>query len=189
MDFQWLNQPDNFRQDGDIITVTAGKHTNLFNSASGSFKCNDFPFYYAQVSGDFLIRCKITPDFKNLYDLGSLVVYQDENTWIKFAFENADSGQPSMVSIVTRDFSDDCNGTPILIDGVWMQIVRGDNVFALHYSFDKVNWFLFRIFNLDISSEVMIGISAQAPIGEQCTVHFEGLEILKNPYSNLRELK
>lgn len=186
MEFQWRNQPEEFLQDGNRIVVTAGKGTNLFNSPGKHFKINNFPFYYINKIGDFVIRCKITPDFKALYDLGCIVVYDHEDKWIKFAYENSDAGHPAMVSVVTNETSDDCNGEKV--EGyAWMQIIRKGDEFALHYSKDKEHWSLVRIFRLEMSSEIKLGISAQCPLGENCNVLFEGLEILENAFQNIRK--
>jgi regulation of enolase protein 1 (concanavalin A-like superfamily) len=165
--------------------MIAAKETNLFNCPSGSFKFNNFPFYYKRYQGDFVVRCKITPEFKAMYDLGSIVVLENDNTWIKFAYENTDNGYPALVSVVTKDYSDDCNG--VRVEGsMWLQVVRKGNVFALHFSEDKEKWSLARIFRLDMSNEVYVGISAQCPLGAGCKVIFESLEICKNVWPNIR---
>jgi regulation of enolase protein 1 (concanavalin A-like superfamily) len=136
---------------------------------------------------NFVIRCKVSPEFKALYDLGSIVVYDNTNKWIKFAYENSDSGNPAMVSVITDGVSDDCNGEKIYEEGVWMQIIRKSNNFSLHYSKDKVAWTLVRIFQLDMKDEIKLGISAQSPMGDRCIVKFEDLEIMENAYINIRK--
>lgn len=186
MNFQLLNEPIRFECDNNVITMEAGRGTNLFNDMCSDYRDDYFPFYHVTQKGDFVVRCKISPEFKALFDLGCIIVYENTDKWIKFAFENADSGHPAMVSVITDGVSDDCNGEKIYEDGVWMQIIRIGNNFSLHYSKDKEVWTLVRIFRLDMTEEVKLGISAQSPIGDGCTVKFEGLEILENKYTNLR---
>lgn len=186
MEFQWRNQPEEFIQVENRFVVTVGKGTNLFNSPGKHFKINNFPFYHINKTGDFVIRCKITPDFKALYDLGCIVVYDHEDKWIKFAYENSDVGHPAMVSVVTDDTSDDCNGEKVE-SYAWLQIIRKGDEFALHYSKDKEHWYLVRIFRLVMNSEIKLGISAQCPLGDSCTVLFEELEIIENTYQNIRK--
>lgn len=186
MKFQIINNPVSYQCNDNNITIEAGKNTNLFNSLSNN-KYSDFPFYYVLIDEDFIIRCKIAPEFKATYDLGAIVIFENVDKWIKFAFENSDAGYPSMVSVVTNDVSDDCNGEKIDKNEVWMQVIRKDNNFALHYSIDKENWKLERIFRLDMNKEVKVGVSAQSPIGEGCIASFEGIEILDNNYTNIRK--
>lgn len=188
MDFQFMNKPAGFECHDNVIIMKAGSGTNLFNDMCSDYRSADFPFYYVLQKGDFVIRCRISPEFKACYDLGSIIVYDNQSKWIKFAFENSDSGHPAMVSVVTDGVSDDCNGEKIYEDGIWMQIIRRGSNFSLHYSKDKTVWTLVRIFHLDMNAEVKLGISAQSPTGDSCTVRFEGLEITENTYSNIRML-
>ena len=147
---------------------------------------HEFSFYAVRWKGDFVIRCKIEPSFHALYDQGDIIIFQDNDHWIKYAYENSDIGQPVMVSVVTNGVSDDCNGMP-MSGAVWMQITRQGNNFALHYSQDGIQWKLSRIFRLMLDDEVLVGISAQCPFGESCKVIFSNLELLPNTYTNIRK--
>ncbi len=172
----WQDKPDMVTMDGEHILMVAGRSTNLFNNPDGSGKDNAFPYYYMQVEGDFVATCQIEPTFKDTYDLGSIIVWENENKWIKFAYENTDCGYPAIVSVCTDGLSDDCNG-PAMNGPCWLQVSRKDNVFALHFSTDKQNWYMARIFNLDMAACVSVGISAQCPMGESCAVQFTGFEV------------
>ena len=188
MDFPLMNDAQ-ITIDGNRITMCAKGGTNLFNGVSGTWKDTTFPYCYKPVQGDFMVQCKVTPAFGALYDLGALVVYENENKWMKFAFENADTGAPAIVSIVTRDTSDDCNGEPIRKPTVWLRICRRENMFAMHYSTDSERWKLARICRLEMQEEVMVGVSAQCPTGHGCNVNFEYFEVTENPYQDIRNLK
>lgn len=187
MNLMLENNPKAFECRENGIMMEAGCGTNLFNDMCSDYRTADFPFYYAMQKGDFIIRCRITPEFKACYDLGSIVVYDNQNKWIKFAFENSDAGYPAIVSVITDEVSDDCNGVKINEKGIWMQIIRKGNNFSLHYSTDKKEWVLARIFHLNMSHEIKLGISAQSPMGDSCMVKFEGLEITDNIYTNIRK--
>ena len=107
--FTWMTLPESYNMEGDKIVVCAGKGTNVFDEPSGNFRDTNFPFYCEEWEGDFVLSAKINPVFNSLYDLGCLMVWQDEDKWIKFAYENSDAGFPSIVSVVTNEYSDDCN--------------------------------------------------------------------------------
>ncbi|MBQ7956272.1 MAG: DUF1349 domain-containing protein [Lachnospiraceae bacterium] len=188
MKFEMMNEAE-VKIDGEKISMRTKGGTNLFNGVSGTWKNTNFPFYYARIQGDFMVCSNITVDFQAVYDLGALVVFENENKWIKFAFENSDMGVPAIVSVVTRDTSDDCNGEPIQNDSVWLQICRQGSVFAMHYSIDKQNWKLARICRVDMQEEIMVGISVQCPTGNQCMAVFDELEIKDNLYEDIRNLK
>lgn len=187
MKFEQMNDAKVSIQENQII-MTARQGTNLFNGVSGTWKMSTFPYYYTKVSNDFLVRCKVAVDFKTVYDLGSLIIFENEDKWIKFAFEYSDMGTPAIVSIVTNETSDDCNGAPIEKKEVWLQICRQGDVFALHYSLDKENWKLARIARLHMQNEIMVGISTQCPSGDYCTAYFSEFELMDNPYQDIRKL-
>ena len=177
------------RYENEKMIIQAQKDTNLFNAMSGTWKCNTFPYCYTKMTGDFLVRCRVEAEFKSLYDLGALVIYENEDRWIKLAFENSDTGVPAIVSVVTEETSDDCNGQSIADNAVWLQICRQGDTFALHYSTDGLSWKLVRIFRLKMQEQVMVGISAQCPTGDGCAVSFSGVIIGENPYIDIRSLR
>lgn len=187
MNFQMINNPVSYQCKDNNLTIEAGRNTNLFNDMCSDYRCANFPFYHTLIDGDFVIRCKIIPEHKAIYDLGCIVVFENADKWIKFAFENADSGYPAMVSVITNGVSDDSNGEKMDNKEVWMQVIRKGNNFALHYSIDKENWKLVRIFKLDMNEQVKVGLSAQSPIGDGCSIRFEGIEITDNNYMNIRK--
>lgn len=186
--YEKMNGADVKIENNQII-MSAPKDTNLFNGVRGTWKSITFPYYYTKVKGDFLVRCKIAVDFKEVYDLGSLVIYENEDIWIKFAYENSDTGVPAIVTVVTKETSDDCNGEPIVQNAVYLQICRQGNVFAMHYSLDKQNWKLARICRCEMQDEVKVGISTQCPSGDCCIAYYSEWEIMENPYEDIRKLK
>lgn len=188
MKFEWCQEPEFFYIGEESIRIRAEKGTNLFNSVGGNFKCGKFPFYCTKWEGDFRIRCRVSVEFHSVYDLGCIVVYDNEDKWIKLAYENSDMGKTAIVSIVTQERSDDCNGESVQ-GKVWLQICRKGNMFSLHFSEDKEKWNLVRIFYLAMSKEIRVGISAQCPSGECCEAEFEQLEIGENPYEDIRNLR
>lgn len=177
------------RFENEMMIIKAQKDTNLFNAMSGAWKCTTFPYCYTKMTGDFFARCRVEVEFRSLYDLGALVIYENEDRWIKLAFENSDIGAPAIVSVVTEETSDDCNGQSVEGNAVWLQICRQGDTFALHYSIDGLNWKLVRIFRLKMQDQVMVGISAQCPTGDGCVASFTKLEIGENPYIDIRGLR
>lgn len=69
MDWKWKTEAKECLIEEKRITMVAGSGTNLFNSPSGYFKCNDFPYLYQEYEGDFIAKCKVSVDFMEEYDL------------------------------------------------------------------------------------------------------------------------
>lgn len=103
--------------------MTASRKTNLFNSPSGKPKVVNAPLILFEPEANFTISAKVTGKLKAVYDVAALVVYQDDETWAKFCYENSVNLMPTIVSVVTRTFSDDCNSMPAG-DYAYMAIVK-----------------------------------------------------------------
>ena len=106
--------------------------------------CNA-PFYYTEITGDFVMRVKVSHDFKDTYDSASIMVMQDMKNWAKACFEMTDFGTHAAVSVIARNGeSDDANGCNIDGNIAWLQVCRCGNSFAFHYSVDGKNFYMMR---------------------------------------------
>jgi len=189
MDFQLMHTARQITTEDGIIEITAPGGTDYFIDIGGEYKQGNAPFYYKTLENDFIFRCSVSPEFNTTYDAGCLLAYEREDRWIKFAFENTDLGYPSVVSVVTNGFSDDCNGERITDNKIYLQVVRKADNWCLHYSKDKSNWKMVRYFKYVLNKELKVGISAQSPLGKGCKVRFGDIEIIKNVYNDIRKAK
>jgi regulation of enolase protein 1 (concanavalin A-like superfamily) len=129
------------------------------------FRYDSAPFLWLPVTGDFVARLRVRPDFRSTYDSGCLMVRQDAQHWAKLCFEQTDFGTRAVVSVVTDGVSDDANGVDVSVDEIWLQMVRVGGCFGLHYSLDGANWRMVRYFGLSVPAEAKVGMVAQCPTG------------------------
>lgn len=147
------NQPVDYKIKGNSISMTASRKTNLFNSPSGKLKVVNAPLILFEPEANFTISAKVTGKLKAVYDVAALVVYQDDETWAKFCYENSVNLMPTIVSVVTRTFSDDCNSMPTG-DYAYMAIVKRGSEYSFFYSPDNKNWSMVRNFNLNTTGKL-----------------------------------
>jgi len=154
MEFKWLNESA-INKTGDRWEITAPKESDFFcnNGAVGEEgitpeSLSNAPFYYTEISGDFVMRVKVSLDFKDTYDSSSIMVMEDSKNWAKACFELTDFNTHAVVSVVTKEESDDANGCNIKNDFVWLQVCRVGQSFAFHYSIDGERFYMMRFFNL-----------------------------------------
>jgi regulation of enolase protein 1 (concanavalin A-like superfamily) len=92
-----------------------------------------------------------------------------------------------VVSVVTKNISDDCNSVEILTNKVFYKIAKADNVITLYYSLNGLEWFLIRHFQFDTTGNFYIGFLAQSPTGNRCEVNFSNISYIakkiKGPYA------
>jgi regulation of enolase protein 1 (concanavalin A-like superfamily) len=201
----WLNDVvgDAVSSSDDVLTMVTGKETDWFNPppdpSSPSRLANAPALVFSAPQGvDWQLSAKVTVKHQYLFDAGTLFVHQGDNDWCKLCFEYSPEKLPTVVSVVTRDISDDANGAAIPAQqeegaspSVHLRISKYGpaGVMAFHYSIDGGNyWTLHRAFSLrNPHASTSIGFLAQAPTGESCTASFSQIEWSETTLSNLRD--
>ncbi|MFJ2032641.1 DUF1349 domain-containing protein [Streptosporangium sp. NPDC087985] len=182
---RWLNRPTGWSVDGDdALTIAAGPGTDLFTDPGGPGRFANAPALIGRLDGDFTLSARIRLDLLSTYDAGVLLLYADERTWAKFCLELSPQGKPTVVSVVTREVSDDCNSFTVEGDDIRLRISRVGTAFSFHISNGEDFWHLIRYFTLDGNPE--IGFLAQSPMGDGCTVRFEDVRYSAKSLSDLR---
>lgn len=185
----WAVQPAGVAvgEDG-AVTVEAGPKTDVFVDPQTSVVTATAPRALMTVpDGDFQLLARVKVDFRSTYDAGVLLIWFDERHSAKLCFELSPQGQPTIVSVITREVSDDANGWPVAGDQTWLRISRIGATWAFHASADGKVWALARYFRLDSQLPARVGILAQAPLGEGCTVRFDQLEVRAHRLADLRD--
>lgn len=193
MDFtswKWLNESSVVYENGEVA-IKAPAQTDWFNNPvpeNGAYSAPvaNAPFFYTEVTGDFVFRAKVRPNFKTVYDACALMVIQDEKLWTKAAFEKSDFGTTAAVCVVTNGISDDANGCDIAADEVWLQIVRVGDVFCTHYSLDGKEFHMVRLFHLPVEKTVKVGMEAQSPAGNGGVRFYSDILLESRTAQNLR---
>jgi uncharacterized protein len=187
-ELHWQNQPLNWKNEpADTLTITAGESTDWFIDPNGNFTKGNAPSaLFTPPDENFILSAKITVDFKSTYDAGVLRLHESDTVWGKACFEYSPQGKPMIVSVVTRDFSDDCNSVVIEGNTTYLRVARNGQTFAIHYSVDGNFWSLVRYFTLGTLENLQIGFSSQAPTGQQCTAVFSEMHYRAGVLSDIR---
>ena len=188
--WKWLNESSIMEANGEIA-IAAPPRTDWFNNPVPkdgvlSAPVANAPFFYTEVSGDFVFRARVRPNHRYTYDACALMVIKDEGMWAKAAFEASDFGTKAAVCVVTNGVSDDANGCNIDQDDVWLQIVRVGDVFCAHYSLDGERFDMVRLFHLPVGESVKVGLEAQSPAGEGGLRLFSDVTLESRTVQNLR---
>jgi uncharacterized protein len=169
----------------DPLTLEAGPRTDLFRDPQGADpqlgatrELVDTP------AGDWTLSARVQADLRSTFDAGALILWADEHTWAKLAFERSPQGQGMIVSVVTRGLSDDCNSTVVDGDAVWLRIARVGEAFAFHASADGERWDFVRHFALD--GDPQPGFLAQSPTGEGLVATFSDIRLERIRLRDLR---
>ena len=185
----WMNPPVSSELVDNTLSITVEKDTDFFNNPEDGSVVETAPLLFQNMAGDFVAKALVKPDFSSQWNAVSLMVHQDSLHWIKFAFESSDATGPSIVSVVTKERSDDANGA-VLNDqeSIWLAIARKDDNYAMHWSKDGEKYNMARLTAMPSVTEVKVGIEAQSPVGEKATHELLFFEIEKRTVNNLRNL-
>lgn len=139
MEFKWLNE-SKIKTSGDQIEILAPPQSDFFYN-NGSINedgitpeslCNA-PFYYTELTGDFVMKVQVSHDFKDTYDSASIMVMKDIKNWAKACFEKTDFNTHAAVSVISRNGEcDDANGCNI--EGKMPGFKYADAAIPLHFT-------------------------------------------------------
>jgi len=183
-----LNNPLNVKIQGDsILEITSPEKTNLFNSPGGNYSVQNAPMVLFKPDSNFVFSAKISAKLNEVYDVAALVIYEDENSWAKLCFENSVNKETTVVSVVTRNLSDDCNSVKLSQDYVYYLIAKKGNEFSFFYSSDKIKWDLVRHFTLNYETQKLrLGFAAHCSRGDKFSAEFSEISYSKTTPKNMR---
>lgn len=183
----WDNQPLSYKMLQNTLTIIAGPKTDMFRDPNVTYNTDNAPKLLFTADSNFVLSASIQHSFASKWDGGAIVLVQDSLNWIKFCFEKDYTGARRVVSVVTKDISDDCNSVAINGDKVFYKVAKSDNVITLYYSEDNTNWFLIRHLQFNTSARFKVGFLAQSPTGDRCEVKFSEIQYqskkINDPYA------
>jgi uncharacterized protein len=184
------------------LSLSAGPGTDLFIDPAGAAATLPDAGRLAGLppAGDFSLAALVSVEFASVYDAGVLLVHAGPRRWAKLCLEYSPQQQPTAVTVVTREVSDDSNSFEPGTGPLWLRVTRSGRAWAFHASTDGSWWRLLRYFSLDYpapagpgldgparSGPAQIGFLAQSPSGSGCTAVFEHIAFRAGAPGDLRD--
>lgn len=168
--------------------MTTGPKTDWFiNPATGQPVMNA-PLILTPVVGDFQLVAHVRARLAAASDAVALFVHGSSTHWAKLLIERSPQGVDTIVTVVTRDLSDDANGPSVSPPGeTWLRISRMQETYAFHYSRDGTFWSLARLFAIGRIATHRVGLSIQSPRGDGLTAQFDTVNIASSTLQNARD--
>ncbi|NYD68652.1 DUF1349 domain-containing protein [Agromyces atrinae] len=155
------------------LRVVSEAGADWSNDAGGGPQQHAAALLGLEPVGDFSLSARVRVlGERTTFDAGALAIWGDRDHWAKLCFENSPQGQAMVVSVVTNDYSDDCNSTLVHDDAVYLRITRRGDAWVFHSSADGVTYDFVRYFRLHASGPVTVGFLSQAPLGPTCVAEF-----------------
>jgi regulation of enolase protein 1 (concanavalin A-like superfamily) len=188
MPLRWLRDPLRWHGgDGGSLTIVAGGRTDLFVDPGGGSEALNAPGLVGLPGGDFQLSARVTVELAATFDAGVLLLHAHDRAWAKLCLERSPQGRPTVVSVVTRGVSDDCNSMEVDGPQVWLRVARQGGAFAFHASTDGAFWQLVRYFALAEADRAAVGFLAQSPTGDGCSATFDQIRFVPRRLAELRD--
>jgi regulation of enolase protein 1 (concanavalin A-like superfamily) len=180
-----LHGPVSAIVDGGRLAIASGPGTDLFAPPSGSAPTVNAPALIGTTAGDFLLAATVTAELRATFDAGALLLWRDPETWAKLALERSPEGRPTVVSVVTRGRSDDCNSVALGTGAARLRAARLGEACAFHVELAG-RWELVRHFTLG-AGPLSAGFLAQSPTGPGCSAAFAGILLEERLLADVRD--
>ena len=182
----WHNSPKaSDVKDGKVLSISSGPKTDWFVDPFDGTVAKSAPVLLFTPGDSYVLNTKVQVQFTSKWDAGALMLWADDHHWAKLSFELSPDKQPTMVTVVTRGFSDDCNSAPVSGDSVYLQIGRSGSTYVFYYATDGESWRILRTFRLDTQTAVSVGFEAQSPDGAGATAIFSDVHYSPKKISNI----
>jgi regulation of enolase protein 1 (concanavalin A-like superfamily) len=166
----WLNEPDDWRLDGETLHVVTNAKTDFWRETYYGFTRDSGHFFGREVTGDFTAELRVRAQYEALYDQAGIMVRIDETQWIKAGIEISD-GEPLLGSVLTVGQSDWATG-PYGRDAAdfRIRVTLSNGVLRLQASSDGKVWPLARLCPFPQAGRYQVGPMC-------CTPERAGLQV------------
>jgi regulation of enolase protein 1 (concanavalin A-like superfamily) len=173
---KWQNTPRSWQIDNkNVLTISANAKTDWFVDPFDGTVANNAPILLFTPDSDYVLSARVTLKFDTKWDAGALMLWGDDHHWAKLSFEFSPEKKPTLVTVVTRGLSDDCNSVDLQGDSVYLRIAKSGRTYVFYFSLDGRNWQVLRTFSLDTELPIRAGFEAQSPAGSGAIAKFSSI--------------
>jgi uncharacterized protein len=172
----WQNATADWSTDkGGAFTLAAGKKTDWFVwPGGGDYRPDSSPRLLFKTDENFSFSTRVDVAAHATYDAGCIALVGTAARWAKFCLEAQVDGRLAIVSVVTRDLSDDATSYPVTGTTTWLKVAKDQRGIFFYASPDGSTWTIVRKFNLDAPAGLSAGFSVQSPEGSGARAVFSG---------------
>ncbi len=172
----WQNIPSSWHMDkANVLTISAGAKTDWFVDPFDGTVAKNAPILLFTPDSDYVFGARVTLKFITKWDAGALMLWGDDHHWAKLSFEVSPGKKPTLVTVVTRGLSDDCNSSEVQGDAVYLRLAKSGRTYVFYFSTHGRDWQILRTFSLDTELPIRVGFEAQSPAGSGAVVKFSAI--------------
>ncbi len=100
--FYWINPPQKFTLDNGILKIQTKPETDFWQRTHYGFSKANAPGFLTKIEGDFTFCVKTWFQTKNRYDQCGVLLYIDNENWVKVSVEHETENFARLGSVVTN---------------------------------------------------------------------------------------
>lgn len=185
---RWINEPPEWSYEPGRLVVVPKAETDFFRPYAGEGKDNGC-LLQKSVEGDFTAVAHIRAHQVDFADAGAMMIRASPAQWAKICVERSPIGEVNVVTVVTNQWSDDCNSELLDSPECFVRISRRSDVFGMQYSLDGKAWRFVRTFGMLMPPKILVGLVAQAPFTGGGHAEFSEFSITAGGVEDLRSGK
>jgi regulation of enolase protein 1 (concanavalin A-like superfamily) len=170
--------------DDGALTIEAPARSDIFVSPAGLPPTLNGAALLTSTDGDFTLAATVHAGLRATFDAGALLLWRDAATWAKLALERSPAGDATVVSVVTRGVSDDCNSLVLPEPTARIRVARTGEACAFHL-WSGGRWDLVRHFSLG-PGPLATGFLCQSPTGGGTQATFSEVELAAETIEDVR---
>jgi regulation of enolase protein 1 (concanavalin A-like superfamily) len=182
----WQNTPRAWNIDTkNVLTISSNPKTDWFVDPFDSTVAKTAPILLFIPGSDYVLTARVTVQFATKWDAGALMLWGDDHHWAKLSYEFSPDRKPTLVTVVTRGQSDDCNSQSLSGDSVYLRIAKSGSTYVFYFATDGNAWQILRTFSLDTQLPVRLGFESQSPEGSGAVAKFSAISYDPHRISNI----
>lgn len=182
----WYNEPKDWGFRNGTLEIKPEKKTDFWQKTHYDYQYDNGHCLFTKVKGEFSIETKIHYQSKHQADQSGLIVYLNENFWVKtcMELETLEFSRLS-ASVTNHGYSDwSMEELPNTVTTMSYRISRERNNYLVEVKWDDMDWRWFRVTCLQTEhDEVKCGVFAASPIESGYVCNVEYLKIDENKWS------
>lgn len=177
MDFtvgKWIYKPKNSEVTSEFVSITTEPKTDFWQRSYYGFRNDNAPALLIEVEQNFTFTVKVSFDYQALFDQCGIIIYLDNENWVKASIEYENPTFSRLGSVVTNlGYSDWATSDIPLPKEIWYRLNRRGPDFLIESSFDGQTFKQMRIFHLHKLGETTPEMGKyNPPLAAQNSVQF-----------------
>ncbi len=150
---RWINPPQKFTVGPSEVTLQTEPGTDFWQRTFYGFRNNNAPAFLFDRSDNFTFSVTVECEYKTLFDQAGIIIWIDENNWIKTSLEYENQAFSRLGAVVTNaGYSDWSTRNSPAVPQIELRVSRRGPDFLIEARTDT-KWEQLRIAHLGVLGE------------------------------------